>query len=719
MLHAGRVVFGPERGLKAEYFSADHRVGPPTLSAIDAEITTDQLLTRWYGAPPGAFRARWFGYVTAPRNGRYTFALTSDDGSTLSVDGRRVIENGGRHEARTATADVTLTRGSHVVLIEYAQEGGAFAIDWQWARDGAPLERVPAWALTSAKAGVAGVVAARAAELLVVALLTLALALLVAMAWRAREGIEKQMRWVALGIFVVLTVVHTWPLATDPAHLTRHDNRDTMLNEWIVSWVAHQAITNPLRLFDGNIFHPERRTLAYSEPLLPQAALGAPLLWSGASPPLVYNLLVLAGFVLTGWSMCLVLHSWTGCWTAGLVAGAVFAFNAHVLTRIPHLQAQHVEFLPPVLWALDRLLAHPGARRAASLAMWFVLQALASIHLFVFSAVAIAGAVIARPEDWWGRRLVPAARALGLTVVLSGLVLLPFLLPYHTVSQDLGLVRSLSDAAMYSGTWKDYLSTPSRLHYPLWSHQFFKGTALFPGALGLLLALVSLARGGAKDPRVRMCLIVAVAGALLSFGPTLPGYSTLFHALPPLRAIRGTVRFGYLVTVGVAAMAGFGVLALKRVTPAHRWPAVAGLLFIIASFEPLAAPLGFVRFYGIPPIYSQVPQEAGTHVVEIPFYGARSSQFHASYMLNSTKHWQPIMNGYSGFQPPSFFRHAEILQAFPDDASIELLRTLAVTHVFVHLEQLPRETLAAINARQELEPVESFGPIALYRLRRN
>ena len=28
------------------------------------------------------------------------------------------------------------------------------------------------------------------------------------------------------------------------------------------------------------------------------------------------------------------------------MSGAIYAFNAHLLTRIPHLQAQHVEFLP-------------------------------------------------------------------------------------------------------------------------------------------------------------------------------------------------------------------------------------------------------------------------------------------------------------------------------------------------------------------------------------
>lgn len=633
------------------------------------------------------------------------------------MNGHQVIENGGRHEALTATGEVTLDRGSHAILLEYMQEGGTFAVDWQWAREGGRLERVPSWRLSTTRAGTA-VIVARAAEWLAAGLLAVALALVGVMGWRRRARLEARMRWVALGIFVVLAVAHTWPLATDPAHLTRHDNRDTMLNEWIVAWVAHQAFTNPPRLFDGNIFHPERRTLAYSEPLIPQAALGAPFLWAGASPPLVYNLLVLSGLALSGWSMCLVLYSWTRCWTAGLVGGAIFAFNAHVLTRVPHLQAQHVEFLPLVLWALDRLLTNPGVGRAVHLAAWFVLQSLASIHLLVFSTFAMAGGVLARPEDWRGRRFIPVLKALAVAGVLSALVLLPFLLPYYRVTQDQGLTRSLSDAAMYAGTWKDYLSTPSRLHYPLWSHHFFAGTALFPGGLGILLTLVAVLRGGLREPRVRMCLAVGVVGVLLSFGPTLPGYATLFEALPLLRAIRGTARFGYLATVGVAATAGLGVLALKRMTPARRWPAIAGVLVMIASVESIAAPLGFVRFHGIPPIYARVPRDAGTHVVEIPFHGPRSSSFHASYMLNSTRHWQPVMNGYSGFQPPSFFRHAEILQAFPGDASIELLRSLAVTHVFVHTTQVPEDMLAAIGARPELELVETFGAIRLYRLAR-
>ena len=159
------------------------------------------------------------------------------------------------------------------------------------------------------------------------------------------------------------------------------------------------------------------------------------------------------------------------------------------------------------------------------------------------------------------------------------------------------------------------------------------------------------------------------------------------------------------------------MVALRRMTPARAWPGLAVALVAGASVESLVAPLGLVRFDAIPPIYSHVPHQPGTRVVEMPFFGPSSSQFHASYMLNSTAHWQPIVNGYSGFQPPSFYQHAAVLQNFPDDASMAMLRELGITHVFVHTTQMTPETLASIDARSELKVQETFGSIALYRLR--
>ena len=82
---------------------------------------------------------------------------------------------------------------------------------------------------------------------------------------------------------------------------------DLYLNVWILAWIAHAALVDPSRIYDGNVFHPERLTLAYSEPMVVQAVFAMPILWAGASLVLAYNLLLLAGIALSGWTMALVM----------------------------------------------------------------------------------------------------------------------------------------------------------------------------------------------------------------------------------------------------------------------------------------------------------------------------------------------------------------------------------------------------------------------------
>ena len=120
-----RAVLGASRGLSAEYFAGDQWDAPRAIQLVTPEISTARIAADWGGPPPPTFRARWFGYLTVPRAGDYTFALTSDDGSTLQIDGQLVVDNGGTHTAATQTGRIRLERGPHFVLLEYVQAGGA------------------------------------------------------------------------------------------------------------------------------------------------------------------------------------------------------------------------------------------------------------------------------------------------------------------------------------------------------------------------------------------------------------------------------------------------------------------------------------------------------------------------------------------------------------------------------------------------------------------
>src|SRR6185295_935506 len=86
---------------------------------------------------------------------------------------------------------------------------------------------------------------------------------------RAAGGAGRAVRRVAriAAVYTLLTIVCTWPLA---AHLRTHlpasppptTLADSLLLGWVLSWDVHQLLHDPCRLFEANIFHPLRHTLA-------------------------------------------------------------------------------------------------------------------------------------------------------------------------------------------------------------------------------------------------------------------------------------------------------------------------------------------------------------------------------------------------------------------------------------------------------------------------
>ena len=98
---------------------------------------------------------------------------------------------------------------------------------------------------------------------------------------------------------LALTILLTWPLATDPFHLGRTlaTDADGQFGIWNVAWVARTIVVNPLGLFDANIFHPHKLTLAYSEANILTGAIGAPVYWLSRNPWLTLNVVMWVGFV--------------------------------------------------------------------------------------------------------------------------------------------------------------------------------------------------------------------------------------------------------------------------------------------------------------------------------------------------------------------------------------------------------------------------------------
>src|SRR5690606_15205762 len=139
------------------------------------------------------------------------------------------------------------------------------------------------------------------------------------------------------------------------------------------------------------------------------------------------------------------------------------------------------------------------------------------------------------------------------------------LYPYLQAQEQQGLTRSLDEVATYAASWRDYLAASGRLHYDWWSAGFARGAGafLFPGLAALLLTGYAIAARAAWAPPARLWLGLGIAGLVLSFGTLLPGYEYLYRAVPLLQGIRASVRFGCLVLAAVAALAAFGLAALR------------------------------------------------------------------------------------------------------------------------------------------------------------
>ena len=97
---------------------------------------------------------------------------------------------------------------------------------------------------------------------------------------------------------VLLTTAFTYPVAPRLGSVGRFDTGDGHWSIWCVAWVAHALATDPVHLFDANIFVPHPDTLAYSENNVVAGVLGLPAYLLTGNPYATHNLSMLLGIGL-------------------------------------------------------------------------------------------------------------------------------------------------------------------------------------------------------------------------------------------------------------------------------------------------------------------------------------------------------------------------------------------------------------------------------------
>ena len=504
---------------------------------------------------------------------------------------------------------------------------------------------------------------------------------------------------------------------------------DPLLQAWEIAWGGHALLHQPLHYFDTNAFWPISNSLAFSDALIGYAPAG--LVGDGTTAALVrYNLLFVLSYVVAFLGAYLLARELKLPPTSALIAGTAFAFSLWRLSQYHHLNILSSGGIPLCLFMLAR-----GYRRRSpgmilggwAVAMWQVSLGF-SLGLPLLYLLGLLGAISAIA---WLRRGRPAIAPGVQAVTLAGVVLFVswtalLASPYLQAARDHPQARrSLAEVDFFSPPKKGVFAAPEesllygaitepirrRLPWP-------EEQTLFPGVVVPSLALAGLL-WGPLSRRVRAGLAAGVAGTFalaLGFrlwGPWSP-YRFLYEFAPGWQGIRTPGRLMTLTTLGLALLAATGSWAImsslqRRMTLARWMRLTIPALLVGAVLLDGSGRISTPEVPPPPPGLSTLPEPQ----LHLPIQNA------PLYMYWSTEGFPRIVNGYSGSFPRLTSDVARETAGFPDARSAELLRSLGVRTVVLHLRLIegtawadaPQKPLTGVPV-----PVRRAGDLLIYRL---
>jgi hypothetical protein len=294
--------------------------------------------------------------------------------------------------------------------------------------------------------------------------------------------------------FCFFTAVLTWPYVTRLRDVVI-DKGDPYLISWIMWWDYHQTFTDPLHLFNANIFYPLKYTLAFSEHSYGIAMLFFPLYAIGLRPLTVHAIAEFFAFVLNGYCAFRLGRTLTGSAAVGWVAGIVYAFVPFRYNMMAQVAYLFSPWIPLVFEALVLFVRERTNKRAAWLGFAFFMNGLTAITWFNFILIpfALYSAILLTRHQLWRDRNFWFRGAVALFVAM--LALLPFMIPYAIASRIYNMKRSIEEIKANSAMPVHWLSVENR--NKLWNrmgegvHEGYK-FKLFPGLLPIMFSLVAL-----------------------------------------------------------------------------------------------------------------------------------------------------------------------------------------------------------------------------------
>jgi len=512
-----------------------------------------------------------------------------------------------------------------------------------------------------------------------------------------------------------VTIVLTWPNVLQPHKVA--DHYDPYFSVWRLGHIAHALTRWPIALFDGNIFYPAKNTLAYSDAMLLEGLVAAPMLWAHISPSLAYNIVLLLGFIGSGVGMFVLARHLTGSVGAALVAPSVFTAMPYRIEHLMHLELQWAMFIPLSMWAVHRTMESGQWRHGLLVGLFLWLQFLSCVYYGVFlslTLVLFVPLLLTFKGHVEFRRFAPP---LATGAALAALLTLPYGIPYAAASQTVG-ARPLDEITHYSALPISYLATSELNRFWGWTSELYGAPELrlFPGLIALVLAL-----GALLHPRRRLVILYAVMAFVvvqLSFGMNGSLYRLLLGHISALQSFRSLARFGIFVGCALAILSALGVQAALARLPwgpgARRAFVVVAIAAMLLEYSNRRIPLSFAVDAKPAEVYQALKIASPGPIIEFPLPDADNLPgWDSYYEAWSVWHWRPLLNGYSGYYSRPYLETLHDLESFPDAASVQKLRELNVRYVIVHRGFYERNKYTALAIKVATTP--GLSPWGVYR----
>lgn len=527
--------------------------------------------------------------------------------------------------------------------------------------------------------------------------------------------------------FTILGIIWTWPLVLHMRTFVAGNFDDNLQFVWQAAWVKQLLSGDSGSLFFTPLLnYPHGWSLANSEYSISQIILGLPGTFFGG-PVFGYNLAVLLSNILCGVFMYLWIRELSGKSSSislpGTIAGTIYAclpfWYAHFY--IGHLDLVAIQWFPLYFWGLfDLLQGKPGNKAVIFTGVFLGVIALTSQYYLYMTIVVtiIAGFIYILIAN----RLFFLSPKLWMRLLAAAVIALPFIglviYPYLSLAGQGGLqARDINSLRIYMARLEDFL-VPSNFHF-LWGSwiserfnrsQWIEGSLYLgvPSSILFLIGVMYSKHNPGLKKIVTFLLMLLVIAFILALGidfrifnqPApypplariqdwldsrtpiyLPG-SLFVKYVPFYATMRAVKRFGALGLMALAAGAGLGFsILLKRIRPNRTvflTCIIIAMIFIDFGHKPIQ------RFSEAKPRQvdlwlAEQPRVAG--VTQMPFHLVAETEF----IYYSIYNQKPFIGGFfSAFPPANYLEIKPVLDRFPDEPSVALLKDLSIGYIVIN-----------------------------------